>query len=481
MKILSFRGERLRDVMEKVRRELGDMAVILTSSKRGAQHEVVAAVDYDEAVLRAATMVAAKRQEEDRPANAEAVAREPDEGRADITSPAPMNRQVRDGSPSTALASPESDDFLDARAISELLSMPSSSAPRIDAEPVIRRAPMAAVVKSTGLPRAAEAMPEAMTTLVHQAIEDTARVREDLSSLRELLETQLAALVWNDEERRQPLRARILREFTRIGVEPDVARRLIENLPEGISPEQARYLPLGLMSRSLAIADPEMSDRPSVTALVGPTGVGKTTTLAKLAAQAVQRHGASQVALVSMDHYRIGAAAQLEHYARLLDVRVYPAYEADSLRSVLDMLKSKHTVLVDTAGLAAGDERLEAQLAVLREGSRDLRVCLALAANATAASLDSAVRAYLPVSPDSVILTKLDEAPTLGGALSVVIRHGLPLEYVTDGQRVPEDIATADARALVCRAAGAAQKLKLPAPDDFDMAERFGRMKVATA
>jgi flagellar biosynthesis protein FlhF len=259
--------------------------------------------------------------------------------------------------------------------------------------------------------------------------------------------------------------------MTRLGIEPDVARMLVAELPEQINAEQARYLPLGMLSRSLMVSGRELAgDDSGVVALVGPTGVGKTTTIAKLAARAVMRHGADQVALVSTDHYRIGAAAQLEHYGRLLGARVYPAYDAASLRKVLEMLRGSHTVLIDTAGVAGSDPRLSQQLEILADAG-GLRACLVLAANAQSQSLDEAVRAYLPLKPQACILTKLDEAPALGGALSVLIRHRLPLDYVTDGQRVPEDIAAADARVLVCRAA---QSMRHPAPDDGLMAERFG-------
>jgi flagellar biosynthesis protein FlhF len=310
--------------------------------------------------------------------------------------------------------------------------------------------------------------------LIERAAQDTVRMRAELSSLREMLEVQLSSLAWNAMERRQPLHARVLRELTRLGIEPDVARALAEELPAQMTPEQARYLPLGMLSRGLAVSGRGRSGEAGVTALVGPTGVGKTTTLAKLAARAVVRHGASQVALVSTDHYRIGAAAQLEHYGRLLGVRVYPAYDAQSLRHVLELLKGCHTVLVDTAGLAGNDPRLKEQLDALGEAG-ELRTCLVLAANAQSQSLDGAVRAYLAARPDAAILTKLDEAPSLGGALSVLIRHRLALDYTTDGQRVPEDIAAADARLLVCRAA---QVLKghAPAADDTLLAERFGAM-----
>ena len=283
----------------------------------------------------------------------------------------------------------------------------------------------------------------------------------------------------NQVDVRHPLRARVLRELTRLGIDADVARQLADDLPEQISPEQARYLPLGMLSRSVAISGRGDSDGGMI-ALVGPTGVGKTTTIAKLAARAVVRHGANNVALVSTDHYRIGAAAQLEHYGRLLGVRVYPADDAASLRQVLEMLKGKHTVLIDTAGVSGTDPRLEQQMDVLNEVAHSdgiaLRTSLVLTANAQAQSLEEAVRAYMPLEPASVVFTKLDEAPSLGGALSVLIRHKLPLDYTTDGQRVPEDLAVADARVLVLRAAHALKTSAVTAPalDDSALADRFG-------
>jgi flagellar biosynthesis protein FlhF len=265
--------------------------------------------------------------------------------------------------------------------------------------------------------------------------------------------------------------------MSRLGVDTDVARTLIDELPEELNADQARYLPLGLLSRSLKVSGRRLADSSGVTALVGPTGVGKTTTIAKLAACAVMNHGPAKVALVSTDHYRIGAAAQLEHYGRLLGVRVYPAYDAAGLAQTLHMLREHHTVLVDTAGVSGTDPRLQQQMEVLRDagiqGGGKLRSCLVLAANAQASALDESVRAYLPLQPSVCIATKLDEAPSLGGLLSVLIRHRLALDCTTDGQRVPEDISAADARVLVCRAAQTQKRLG-PAGEDLDMADRFG-------
>ncbi|QNK02566.1 flagellar biosynthesis protein FlhF [Dyella telluris] len=477
MKIKRFVAPDMRQAMRAVREDQGPDAVILSTRRMDDGIEIIAAVDFDEALVREAARHGAPLEVEraSAPAPSAVVEMKPAARRSDVLPPPLPTANRRDDEGVTV--------SLSSRAATPARSEPAAEVPATKVVEMLPAAPNAKIAEAK--PAAAEPVPPvadadapaALHPMLERAMQDTARVRAELGSLRDLLETQLSSLIWNDMERRQPMRARILREMTRLGIEPDVARQLVGELPVEINAEQARYLPLGVLSRSLSISPRDHAERRTVTALVGSTGVGKTTTIAKLAARAVMRHGASQVALVSTDHYRIGAAAQLEHYGRLLGVRVYPAYDADSLRQVLELLRGCHTVLVDTAGLAGGDPRLAEQLEVLRNGG-DLRACLVLAANAHASSLDEAVRAYLPVQPHACILTKLDEAPSLGGALSVLIRHRLALDYVTDGQRVPEDIATADARVLVCRAA---QVLKGNGPaDDMVMADRFG-LAVANA
>jgi flagellar biosynthesis protein FlhF len=404
--------------------------------------EVIAAIDYDEALVREAARHGA-----------------PDPGAAvPQTLPQSQSQPVTKVAPAPVAPRPVSVPAPSPAPVTRAVPTPAPAVPRKPVPPAA--APVATAQPATAHP------------LMERAARDTAQLRSDFNELRAMLEVQLSSLAWNDMERRQPLRARILREMTRLGIEPDVARALVNELPEQINAEQARYLPLGILSRSLTVTGRDLcGDERSVTALVGPTGVGKTTTIAKLAARSVMRQGAAKVALVSTDHYRIGAAAQLEHYGRLLGVQVYPAYDARSLGKVLEMLQGRHTVLIDTAGMAGTDPRLSQQLEILADAG-ELRSCLVLAANAQSYSLEEAVGAYRELNPHACILTKLDEAPRLGGALSVLIRHRLSLDYVTDGQRVPEDIATADARELVCRAARA---VKTSAnPDDDMMAERFG-------
>lgn len=436
MKIKRYVAPDMRQAMREVREEQGADAVILSTRRVDEGIEVVAAVDYDEALVRQAVRPGA-------PAGAPA---------------------ARAEHPAAPAAAPAAALGASAAALLRRAAPPAPTPPRPAAvAPAAPRAP-------THLAAPAPAPAQAPRRADH-ATRETEQLREELGDLRAMLEVQLSGLAWNDLERRRPLRARVLRELTRMGIEPDVARALAGGLPEQISPEQARYLPLGMLSRGVAVSGRSLAgDDSDIIALVGPTGVGKTTTLAKLAARAVMRHGANRVALVSTDHYRIGAAAQLEHYGRLLGVQVHPAYDVRSLRKVLDMLRGRQTVLIDTAGMATSDPRLAAQLEVLA-GAGELRLDLVLAANAQPQAMEEALGAYRTLKPHACILTKLDEAPSLGGALSVLIRHRLLLDYTTDGQRVPEDIAVADARTLVCRAA---QSLKTDIPDDSMMAERFG-------
>ena len=452
MKIKRFVAKDMRQAMREVREEQGPDAVILSTRRLAEGIEVIAAIDYDEALIREATRHSVMPAQESDAVPAAVIPETASVEMAPIAAVAAAPRPVAPPVRPLAAVSPA----------------PSAMPPRpypSRMESQITMPPLVAVDSVA-----------AAQQVNDRTAQDTARLRAELGSMREMLEMQLSSLAWNDMDRRQPQRARVLRELTRLGIEADVARALVAELPDQLSAEQARYLPLGMLSRSLVISGRGLSDAAGVTALVGPTGVGKTTTIAKLAARAVLRHGADQVALISTDHYRIGAAAQLEHYGRLLGVRVYPAHDVASLRKVLGLLQGRQTVLVDTAGVAGNDPRMAQQMDVLAAAG-GLRACLVLAANAQSDALEQAIRAYEPLAPQACILTKLDEAPSLGGALSVVIRHRLPLDYTTDGQRVPEDIAEANARTLVCRAA---QSLKSNAPDESLMAERFG-LAVASA
>ena len=481
MKIKRFVASDMRQAMREVREEQGPDAVILSTRRLDDGIEIIAAVDYDEALVREAARHGAPLPGTRSEAPA-AIPTPPKPERTPLLTrakqaiaaahaPAPAASSIQQTPQMAVPARIESAEASRADAPLRDISVAPERAVRPDPQQPYETAAQAAQAAQAAPSPASRVEPAPIQSMLERAAQDSARMRAELGDLRSMLETQLSSLAWNDMERRHPLRARILRDLTRLGIEADVARKLIDELPDQISAEQARYLPLGVLSRSLAVSGRDLAATGGVIALVGPTGVGKTTTIAKLAARAVLRHGAGQVALISTDNYRIGAAAQLEHYGRLLGVRVFPAHDAVSLRQVLTSLSGRQAVLVDTAGVAGNDPRLQQQMELLHDAG-DVRVCVAMAANTQAQALDATIRAYLPLKPQACILTKLDETPNLGGALSTLIRHHLPLDYVTDGQRVPEDIAAADARALVCRAA---QALKTSGnTEDTTMADRFG-------
>ncbi len=197
-------------------------------------------------------------------------------------------------------------------------------------------------------------------------------------------------------------------------------------------------------------SDSDIVDRGGVYALVGPTGVGKTTTTAKLAARCVLRHGASKVALVTTDGYRIGAHEQLRIYGRILGVSVHLVKDADELKQTLLDLQHKHMVLVDTMGMSQRDRMVGEQLAMFDHSH--VKRLLLLSATGRGDTLDDVVRAYSGPDIAGCILSKVDEASSLATALDVIIRHGLRLHYVSNGQRVPEDLHLPNRAYLLHRA-----------------------------
>jgi len=474
MKIKRFVASDMRQAMRRVREEQGPDAVILSSRRTDEGIEIIAAIDYDESLIREAAL---------QPGN---------DGHLDVEPARPM-----------AVAPPTPTRAAPAMAMASDVRYPprgaASGAPPVP--PTLRPMPVAAPPPALGANAAARvaattaasargnshpgqaagvaAMLPTPTPTPTQAAPELDGMKRELADLRDMLESQFSSLAWNDLGRRNPMRARMLREFTRMGLDSDIAGEIVAQLPAELTAAQSRYLPMGLLADRLLVNDEEQIDSGGMIALVGPTGVGKTTTLAKLAARYVLRNGLRQVALVTTDDFRIGAEEQLFHYGRLLGVPVYAASGAKEVASLLTRLSDHRLVLIDTPGLCHGDPRMQALGEALMNAEVPVVTNLVLAANSQSGSLDQAVRAYARFRPSGCVLTKIDEASVLGGALSVAIRHGLRIDYTTDGQRVPEDIARPDAHRLVCRAV---RMLTGGAPaDDSLMADRFGKLAISFA
>ncbi len=279
-----------------------------------------------------------------------------------------------------------------------------------------------------------------------------AEVVDEIRALRKLVEQHLAGAAWGDSVRSDPVKTETLRQMLDTGFSPRFSRELLAELPRELNASQALTWVKGRADRALQTinAESDIVDRGGIYALVGPTGVGKTTTTAKLAARCVLRHGASKVALVTTDGYRIGAHEQLRIYGRILGVSVHLVKDAEELKQTLLDLQHKHMVLVDTMGMSQRDRMVGEQVAMF-ENSNVKRLLL-LSATGRGDTLDDVVRAYKGPDLAGCILSKVDEAASLASSLDVIIRNGLCLHYVSNGQRVPEDLHLPNRTYLLHRA-----------------------------
>ncbi|MDR1648576.1 MAG: flagellar biosynthesis protein FlhF [Zoogloeaceae bacterium] len=279
-----------------------------------------------------------------------------------------------------------------------------------------------------------------------------AAVVDEIRTLRKLVEQHLAGFAWNEVARAEPVKAELTRQMLDAGFSPQFSRELLLDLPQEMDLNQARAWARGAADRGFMTLSTErdLIDQGGIYALVGPTGVGKTTTAAKLAARCVLRHGASRVALVTTDSYRIGAHEQLRIYGRILGITVYLARDAAELRQILGELAQKHMVLIDTMGMSQKDKLVLELNAMLSECG--VSRLLTLAATSRGDTLDDVVRAYRGEDLAGCVLTKIDESASLAPALDVLLRHNLMLSYVANGQRVPEDLYLPNRAYLLHRA-----------------------------
>jgi len=321
-------------------------------------------------------------------------------------------------------------------------------------------------------------MPPTLATPV--AVEETRRgfasMQREIKDLRRLLESELAHICWNDKRLREPLQARVLEDLSSMDIAPDVAAALAARTPRRTNLGDPRNIPMALLLKHLPVVDKLSTVNPGVFAVVGPTGAGKTTTIAKLAARWTMRHGSQDLALVSTDAYRIGAREQLMTYARILGATMHAPNSGAELARVLGRLSSKKLVLIDTAGMGPRDVRLNEQLAALTLGAKGAEFMLALPAQGEGLALEEIIRAFAAVKPTACILTKVDEAASLGAVISTTLRHKLKIAYLCNGQRVPEDLHSAHHRRVWL--VRAAHELTRRAPrrrDDTYYARNFGR------
>jgi len=286
-------------------------------------------------------------------------------------------------------------------------------------------------------------------SLIPRDDEEIRQLRHEVAGMRHVIEREMHRFT-DERLRGSPVRAAALDLMDEYGFDAGISRDVAMQIPLDTEAHRGRGLMLGLLSRKLPIAPVDPLEAGGVIALVGPTGAGKTTTIAKLASRFAEAHAARDVALVTTDTGRIGAREQLYGFGRQLGIAVHEASSGSDLNQLLERLKDYKLVLIDTAGLGPRDRALAAQLQWLR-AAEQIRTLLVLPANTSFGDMDEVVRRFSAANPQGVVLSKLDETGRFGTALSVAVDHRLPITWITDGQDVPEDLHRASAANLVLR------------------------------
>jgi len=305
-----------------------------------------------------------------------------------------------------------------------------------------------------------------------------ATLQQELRDLRRLLEQQLSALAWNDYTRREPARTQALIELTELGLCRDIAQDIVAALPAGTDAGTTQRPHLALLARRLQTAPMPGADGGRI-ALVGPSGAGKTTTLAKLAARWALEHEPESLVLVSVDNERIGGAEQLRLLGRLLGVAVDVVAGPAELARRLASRTHARLVLIDTPGMTTRSAVAATGVETLRAAVPALEYVAVLPASAQAVVLDDCVRRLLPLNPASAILTRVDEAASLGGALAALLRANLPVSLVCDGPGIPEDLRPARPHQLVARAVELARAVAAGADPELSAERSAGEQHVA--
>lgn len=284
----------------------------------------------------------------------------------------------------------------------------------------------------------------------------------ELHSMKELIEDRFNTLAWLGQARQNPIQSNLMLKMIRAGYSPSLARAVLERMPEDLSAaESVRWL-MEVLERNLKTdqAEPPLYEQGGIFAMVGSTGVGKTTTTAKLAAMCARIHGPGSVGLITLDTYRVGAHEQLRTYGRMLGIVAHLAHDRAALQDLLGLLSGKKMVLIDTTGVAPRDPRKRDMLDVL--DLPHVNRLLVLNAGCHGDTLDDVLTAFKTDGSQQAILSKVDEAVKLGPAIDALIRHQMVLRGVTNGQRVPEDWERANAHQLI------STSMRAPAKSAFD-------------
>ncbi len=453
MNVKKFIGGSAREALRMVREALGADAVILSNRNVPGGVEIMALAGEDMSSLAAPVAIDRQAQVADTRTTAIApdtfanagISRSMDQAAAVAAQPAVLPEPAL-----VAFARARQTEHAHAQAgLGNLRGALQQGAQVAQSDEMPDASPLAQMRAAPGA-----SLATARSDMIVPAAAEMTAMMEEIRAMRSMLESQLAELTWSSQAQREPAKSAVLRELLAAGFSASLARFLIEKMPAASTLESGMKWIRQILARNLSTVgnEDEMIEQGGVFALVGPTGVGKTTTTAKLAARCVMRHGPGKLALITTDGYRIGGYEQLRIYGKILGVMVHSVKDQADLKIALDELKGKHTVLIDTVGVSQRDKMVGEQVAMLSGAGGNVKRLLCLSATSTGETLNEVVRAYHGDGLTGCIMTKLDEAATIGNVLDVVIRQKLNLYYVANGQRVPEDLHVANQQYLVDRA-----------------------------
>ncbi|EOD55331.1 flagellar biosynthesis protein FlhF [Aeromonas molluscorum] len=455
MKIKRFFAKDMRTALAEVKETLGPDAVIMSNKKVTGGVEIVAAIDYQSQVSIPRDLPV-RRQLHEESVNISSAARQAVRPTSQLSGAAlaqepgkggqSRNEQYADTLAALLARQQQLTPGQSGLGAGRGASQPAQ-APRTLAEQSNWTAPEAAKPKARP---AAQRAPQPA-----QRDQEMEGMRHEMASIRKLLEHQISGLMWQEVERREPMRALLIKELKKIGFDDAFADQLAGLIPEDVSVHQALAQLAEVLTAQLKVSEDDILRQGGAVALLGPTGVGKTTTIAKLAARFAMKYGAEQVALITTDNYRIGAHEQLQTYGRIMGCPVRQVRDAEELSAALYQFRHRRLVLIDTAGMGQRDIRLTEQLDTLVKSSKvQIRSYLVMSATSQRRVMQEAMDHFRRIPLSGCILTKLDESLNLGEVINVCIQNALPISYITDGQRVPEDIQIANAAQLVGAAMG---------------------------